>query len=160
MIHLRPGRDDDKPAYIALIANAYAEYPGCVFDLDGELPELHALATWFDEHGGRLWVAEYEGTVVGMLGIAPTPEAGTFEVKKVYVSRDHRGRGIAGRLLAEGERAAWDLGARRLILWSDTRFETAHRFYRNKGYTQTGATRELHDLSASVEFFFEKRLAG
>ena len=63
---LRVGRDTDAAGFIALIRDCWAEYPGCVFDLDGELPELRALASYFAEQDGALWVAEVAGAVVGM----------------------------------------------------------------------------------------------
>ena len=44
---IRAGRDEDAGGFIALIGAAWAEYPGCVLDVDGELPELRALATYF-----------------------------------------------------------------------------------------------------------------
>ena len=40
MLQIRDARDDDEPGLIALIAGVFAEYPGCVMDVDGELPEL------------------------------------------------------------------------------------------------------------------------
>ncbi|MBX6374229.1 MAG: GNAT family N-acetyltransferase, partial [Acetobacteraceae bacterium] len=55
---LRPGRDDDAEGFIALIGACWAEYPGCVLDVDGEVPELRALATHFARQGGALWAAE------------------------------------------------------------------------------------------------------
>ena len=66
---LRAGRDTDAAGFITLIRDCWAEYPGCVFDLDGELPELRALASYFAEQDGALWVAEEAGTVVGMAAV-------------------------------------------------------------------------------------------
>jgi hypothetical protein len=43
-------------------------------------------------------------------------------------------------------------------LWSDTRFLDAHRLYERLGYRRTGRTRELHDLSDTVEYEFDKPL--
>jgi hypothetical protein len=51
---LRPGRDDDAAGFIDLIAGCWAEYPGCVMDLDGEVPELRALASHYAGQGGAL----------------------------------------------------------------------------------------------------------
>ena len=68
---LRAGRDDDADAFIALIGACWAEYPGCVMDVDGEVPELRALASYYAEQGGALWVAEAGGRVVGMVATRP-----------------------------------------------------------------------------------------
>jgi hypothetical protein len=51
---LRPGRDADAEGFIALIGACWAAYPGCVLDVDGEVPELRALATHFAGQGGAL----------------------------------------------------------------------------------------------------------
>ena len=49
-------------------------------------------------------------------------------------------------------------GARFVELWSDTRFADAHRLYERLGYRKSGVTRELHDMSGSVEYHFRKEL--
>ena len=52
MAQLRPARDSDSAGVIALIGRVFAEYPGCVLDVEAEEPELRAPATHFD----RFWV--------------------------------------------------------------------------------------------------------
>ena len=50
--------------------------------------------------------------------------------------------------------------AHTIDLWSDIRFREAHAFYQALGYSQTGGTRDLHDLSNSTEYHFIKRLSA
>jgi len=45
-----------------------------------------------------------------------------------------------------------------MILWTDTRFHQAHRFYERLGYQSDSRTRAIDDLSRSVEYFYSKRL--
>ena len=71
MLTLREARDLDADALIELIGGVFAEYPGCVMDVDGELPELRRIASYFEEHAGRFWVAERDGRVVGCVGVSP-----------------------------------------------------------------------------------------
>jgi GNAT superfamily N-acetyltransferase len=158
-VRLRPGRDDDAPGFIALIAACWAEYPGCVFDLDGEVPELRALATYCARKAGALWVAEASVGVVGMVYAAPGGD-GAWEVGKMYVDRCFRGLGLARDLLETAEAHARAQGAVRLELWSDTRFERAHAFYEKAGYVRRGAIRTLDDQSNSIEFHYEKLTGG
>jgi putative acetyltransferase len=151
---VRPARDDDAAGLIALVGAVFAEYPGCVLDVDGELPELRRIASAFAELGGRFWVAERDGAVVGSAGWVPATAPGGVELRKLYVHRSERRSGLGSRLhdlvLAEaGER-----GAVFVDLWSDTRFVTAHRFYEKRGYARGPSTRELHDRSATVEYYF------
>ena len=44
-IVLRAARDADGPAVIAVVAAIYAEYPGCILDVETELTELNAPAS-------------------------------------------------------------------------------------------------------------------
>src|SRR3954471_2334906 len=77
---IRPGRDDDAEGFIALIGACWAEYPGCILDVDGELPELRALASHYAKAGGVLWTAERDGRVIGMVATKPRPGDGAWEI--------------------------------------------------------------------------------
>ncbi len=158
MLTIRDARDSDAEDLIELITSVFDEYPGCVMDVDGEMPELLRIASWFAEHDGEFWVAEQDGRVVGCIGYTPAADPSGVELKKLYVSRSAREGGIGGRLTERVEAAARRRGARFIDLWSDTRFETAHVFYARRGWRKSGATRELHDKSNTVEFYFEKPL--
>jgi GNAT superfamily N-acetyltransferase len=157
---LREGRDADAEGFIALIGACWAEYPGCVLDVDGEVPELRALATYFAEAGGALWAAERDGRVIGMAAARPMRQDDAWEICKVYVAKEARGSGLAHALLEAAEAHARMAGAARLVLWTDTRFEAAHRFYEKRGYVRQGSIRILDDLSNSLEFRYAKPLKG
>jgi putative acetyltransferase len=156
---IRDACDGDAAGLIALIGSVFAEYPGCVLDVDGEAPELRAIARSFAALGGRFWVAEREGRVVGSVGLLPGEAAGGVELRKLYVHRSVRRRGLGRRLCERVEDEARRRGARFVELWSDTRFEDAHRLYEKRGYLRGRVTRELHDLSGSVERYFRRALA-
>lgn len=157
-IHVRDARDSDAEGLIALIGGCFAEYPGCLLDVDGELPELRAIATAFREWNGRFWVAEREGRVIGSVGFTPGKRPGYAELKKLYVEKAARTLGLGNALCALVEGEARKAGFTRIDLWSDTRFTTAHRFYERRGYTRGPETRELHDSSDTVEYYFERAL--
>lgn len=157
-IQVRDARDDDAEGLIALIGGCFAEYPGCLLDVDGELPELRAIATAFRGWGGSFWVAERGGRVVGCVGFTPGKKVGHAELKKLYVEKSARESGLGGALCALVEAEARKAGHTRIDLWSDTRFTTAHRFYEKRGYARGPTTRELHDSSDTVEYYFEKGL--
>lgn len=159
-VQIRDGRDDDAEGLIALLGGVFAEYPGCVLDVDGELPELRAIASSFRRWGGRFWVAERDGRVVGCIGMSPSARGGGVELRKLYVQKNERKAGLGGALcdLIEGEARAQ--GAPFVDLWSDTRFERAHALYERRGYVRGPTTRDLHDKSASTEYYFRKDLAA
>ena len=146
-----------------------------MLNVDAELPELHALATYYTEKGGALWTAEAGGGVVGMIAVVPRDD-GIWEICRLYVLAPWRGAGLAHRLLDQAEAHACAPGithprppgathprapgATRLVLWSDTRFERAHRFYERRGYVRAGPIRVLNDLSNSLEFGYAKPVIG
>jgi predicted GNAT family N-acyltransferase len=156
---LRSAQDDDAAALIALIGDAWSEYPGCVLDVDGEEPWLRAPATAYAALAGRLWVATLGGAVVACVGMKPAG-AGMVELKSLYVAAKARRQGL-GELLTElVEEEAERRGARWVELWSDTRFADAHRLYTRLGYVRRAETRTLHDRSATMEYAFGKELPG
>jgi putative acetyltransferase len=158
MTEIREARDDDGPGLIALIGAVFDEYPGCVLDVDGEMPELHAIASAFRNAAGRFWVAEREGRIVGCIGVTPAKDPSGVELKKLYVAKSEREHGLGGKLVALVEQCAEQCGARFIDLWSDTRFTTAHAFYQRRGFVKGPLTRELHDKSDTVEFYFNRAL--
>ncbi|MBL6076917.1 GNAT family N-acetyltransferase [Belnapia sp. T18] len=157
---IRPGRDEDAEGYIRLIGDCWAEFPNCILDVDGEAPELRALASYFAKAGGALWAAEREGSVAGMVGTRPLNSDQAYEICRMYVAAPERGTGLAQRLLDKAEAHARAAGAQRLVLWTDTRFDAAHRFYEKRGYLRQGAIRILDDISRSLEFRYAKPAAG
>lgn len=157
-VGLRALRDDDADAVIALVSAAYAEYPGCVLDLPGVDDDLPVLARRWADAGGGGWVVERDGEVVACVGWAPTGP-GTVELKRLYVAAAARGAGLGAALVAQVVAAANGQGARWLELWSDTRFEDAHRLYERLGFARLPGTRDLHDPSDTTEFHYVRDLA-
>jgi GNAT superfamily N-acetyltransferase len=154
---LRPAIDADSAALIDLIGGCFAEYPGCVLAVDAEEPWLRRPASAYAEAGGRLWAAELGGRVVACVG--HKPHAGSAsELKNLYVAAAARRGGLGGWLVGVVEAAARSAEATGIVLWSDTRFRDAHRLYTRLGYANTGRTRELHDLSVTVEYEFARDL--
>lgn len=160
-MEIRDARNSDSAQILALLGACYSEYDNCHLVLS-EVPELIEPATSFAAMEGRFWVVVKDGVVRAMIACAPShgPDdpPGLFELKKLYVAKEERGKGIAKRLIAMVEDEARARGATRVHLWSDTRFLTAHEVYSRAGYTKLPETRELHDVSESWELHFEKAL--
>ena len=158
-VTFRDARDEDSWELIGLIAACWAEYPGCILDVHGEEPWLLAPATAHREQGGgRLWVAELDGRLVASVALKPTAEASTVALKSLYVARTARRRGLGERLVSLVETEARARGATFVELWTDTRFHDAHHLYARLGYVHGPHTRELRDLSRSVEYYYRKAL--
>lgn len=155
---LRAVRDADADGLAALIGAAYDEYPGCMLDLPGIDLDLTAPATTAAAVGGRWWVLERDDVLVGSIGTGPVDAHGEVELKRCYLAADFRGRGLATRLISRVENHAAALGAKRVTLWSDSRFTPAHHRYTTLGYRDTGERRPLNDPSNTTEFRFAKDL--
>jgi len=152
---IRPVADTDSEGLIELIGTVWSEYPGCVLDVDAEEPWLRAPATYYAGNGGRMWVAELGGAIVGSIALRPGPDD-TAELKSLYVGAAARRHGLGEVLNSLVEDEAVRRGLKQLELWTDTRFADAHRFYARLGYTRLPGSRELHDLSGTVEYPFVK----
>ncbi len=162
-IIIRSARDEDSEGLIVLISNAFSEYPGCVLDVDVDMPELRKPATAVINESGRWWIAELDGTVVGcrLSPMMPSEQAVIVEPEKsLYVSPLARRRGLGAHLVALAESEARVREARTLFLWTDTRFEDAHRLYDRRGFTRSPGRRALNDGSNTIEYHYAKELGA
>jgi N-acetylglutamate synthase-like GNAT family acetyltransferase len=155
---IRLARDDDAQDLFGLLSLCFAEYPGCYVDPHDDLPDLLRAGSSFERKGGAFWVVEDERGRVCACAALDFPETGAGELHRLYVRPDRRGRGLGGELVRLVEDHARRKGANRMLFWSDTRFTDAHRLYDRRGYARTGQTRNLGDVSNTVEYRFEKAL--
>ena len=158
-IRFRPAADTDGPALARVIATIFADYPNCHF-VPAEFPELDAPATHYAARGGCLWVATRGDRIVGPLALARAARPDVFELFKVYLLPEARGAGLAGGMLAEATAFARAGGARRLRLWTDTRFSEGHRFYERNGFARLPGSRAVPDASDTWEFAYSRPIGA
>lgn len=92
----------------------------------------------------RLWVAEKEGQVVGMLVLWLILDEAHIATLAVHPA--HRQRGIARRLLLQALRSAWQEGARQAFLEVRQSNLAAQRLYQQLGFEISGRRpRYYHD---------------
>ncbi len=153
-ILIEPAGAADAPAVIDLIGRVFAEYE-FVWNPATEVPDLFDLEGHYGGEGGAFWVARLDGRVVGSVGVERLPD-GRAELHRLYLDASLRGRGV-GRALVEAVlgwcRAA---GVASLTLWSDTRFDRAHRLYEGMGFTKTGERDIPDDPNDTREFGYER----
>jgi GNAT superfamily N-acetyltransferase len=154
LIVIEPAHAADAPAVIELIGRVFAEYD-FVWDPATEVPDLYDLERRYGGAAGAFWVARMDGRVVGSVGVERLP-GGSAELHRLYLDAALRGRGV-GRALVERVigwcRAA---GISGLILWSDTRFDRAHRLYEGMGFKKTGEREIPDDPNDTREFGYER----
>jgi putative acetyltransferase len=156
---LRPVMDADGPAIAALIAACFAEYDGCFYS-PAEFPELVHPALHYAAKAAELWVLEDGVRLVGTVAVTPVPEQQACEITKVYLAASHRGSGAGPALMAHASQRAAAMGHADLVLWTDTRFQRAHRFYEKLGFVRLPVRRYLADVSHSWEYRCERRNLG
>jgi GNAT superfamily N-acetyltransferase len=154
----RPVEPRDVPMVHALIDRCYREY-GLALNL-ADACEAHLLdpGPHFRADGGEFWVMTDEGGVVratAALALRLDRDPPEGELKSMYVDPAWRRRGVGRMLtrLAMGE--ALRRGARAMILWSDTRFEAAHRMYESLGFVRIGR-RAIEDSNRSIEWGYRR----
>jgi len=87
---------------------------------------------------GSFLVALVDGTPVGCIGVRRHDEW-SAEVKRMFVRRPFRGRGLARALLAAAEEFAAGAGYRRLVLSTGSRQPEALALYASAGYSPVPA---------------------
>ena len=82
----------------------------------------------------------------------------TMEVKRMFVLKEFRGRGLAGSVLFELERWALELGYSRCRLETGKRQPEAIALYQKKGYQKISNYGQYAGIENSI--CFEKQLTG
>ena len=155
---IEPAGYEAAPEVIELIHRVFDEY-GFIWDPEDEFWDLLREEQAFPYRSpiGAMWVMrDDEGTVVGSIA-AERVDGPTVELHRLYLDAHLRGQGLGRRLFETGVDWARDHGAWRIELWSDARFEDAHRLYERLGYVKT-ESRKLDDVNETVEFKYEREI--
>jgi len=144
----------DAPGVIALMGRVYAEY-GFVYEPVREVPDLFDFGRHYEAPGGAFFVVRRGAVVVGSAGVERL-DATTAELHRLYLDRDLRGRGVGQALATAVLDWCRSHAIARVILWSDTRFEHAHRLYLRMGFRPTGERELPGDVNHTREYRFER----
>ena len=133
---LRTAVEDDSPAIRKLIFGILREYglsPDPV-ETDSDLFDLetHYRVGWF-------CVMNQGATIIGTVALLPM-EDDTWELRKMYLHTNWRGRGYGLILLDQAIAKARVLGARRLILSTASVLKEAIKLYKSRGFTPSSET--------------------
>lgn len=151
---------------IELAVSATADVRHLVDELDQELAELY---TPDQCHGLRLdaifqpdirfFIARHNGTAAGCGGVDIGPEFA--EVKRMYVRREWRGRGVADAILDRLVAEAVKSGVKLIRLETGAHSAAAIRFYKRSGFQPCapfGSFTCPPRTSVVVSLFMERRL--
>lgn len=153
---IRPATRDDAPEVIALIGRVFVEYRW-IYDPAAEVPDLLAFDAHYAPPRGAFWVVTEDVRIVGSVGV--DCKAGDLaELHRLYLDPHQRGRGLGQALVGRVVDWCRASGIGRLELWSDTRFEHAHRLYERLGFRRDGERRLVGDVNDTREYRYERRL--
>jgi putative acetyltransferase len=95
----------------------------------------------YTDHGGCFLVAADEaGRVVGTAGVFPVAP-GVYELRKMYLSPETRGRGLGARLFDACLAFCRERGARQLVLDTVEEMTGAIAFYERRGFVRDDTQR-------------------
>jgi putative acetyltransferase len=132
---IRAVMEPDVGAVVALVRSVLADY-GLTFGEGSETDaQLTTLPASYTDAGGAFWVALLGGAIVGTVGVYPVSD-GVLELRKMYLLRDARGRGIGQRLLDVATAFASARGARALVLDTTEQMKDARALYERNGFVR------------------------
>lgn len=169
MVAFEPGKDaaqgctfrrasaEDLPVVHRLVDGALREY-GLGLLLESSDVDLTDVKRHYDERGGALELIEgADGTALGVLGWRPAA-GGVCELKKLYLVREARGRGLGRLALERVARAARGLGCRALVLETSDLLGEAKRLYTRFGFVPVGGADAASFASLSEQCDLAYRL--
>lgn len=130
----RTATSADGPGVAALIRSVLEEY-GLKPDPDGTDADLRDIDADYLARGGRFWVLEADGSIVGSVGLYPL-RPGVVELRKMYLHPSLRGQGWGRRMMALVLGAARADGYSRIELETSSRLVEAIAMYRRYGFRQ------------------------
>jgi ribosomal protein S18 acetylase RimI-like enzyme len=93
--------------------------------------------------GGAILMAEYDGVVAGTVGLRKVDEY-CYEFTKMAVDKNFRRRGIAESISFASFKKAKALGAKRVILYSNTKNAGAVRLYEKIGFKHVEVENDVY----------------
>src|SRR5262245_20124301 len=153
-VSIEPARAADVPDVINLIGRVFDAYD-FLWNPLVEVPDLLDFDRHYHGAAGAFWVARMDRAVVGSVGVARLSDQ-SAELHRLYLDATLRGRGV-GRALVEVV-LEWCRAKKfdQLVLWSDTRFDRAHRLYEGMGFTRTGERELPNDPNDTREFGYAR----
>lgn len=104
-----------------------------------DLTESHDLMVLNDpqgtivDRGGFIWLAKDGKKIVGSAALMKEHE-GVYELAKMAVTEDYRGKGISKLLIETCLNKAKLIGAKKILLFSNHKLQTAIKLYEKYGF--------------------------
>ena len=147
---VRPAHVPDEVPAVRALFREYAAGLGVDLCFQNFEAELAALPGAYAPPAGRLLVAEADGVLVGCVALRPQAP-GVCELKRLYVTPTHRGRGLGRRLLEALLAEAVAAGYREAVFDTLASMTEALALYRSLGFAETEPYNE-HPVPGTLWF--------
>lgn len=119
----------------------YIAYRHCVlyekeYGLGGTFEQyvLDSLVKYIEHRSeGEIWVAEYNGQIVGSIGIVSTDKS-TAQLRWFLIEPEFRGKGLGRQLMTKAVDYCKQKKFSRVFLWTKQNLEVAHHLYSSFGF--------------------------
>jgi putative acetyltransferase len=132
---LRPADNKDCEDIARLVYGVLEEYdlkpdPACT---DADIKNIES--SYFSRGGTFLVLEAGDGSIVGAYGLYPIDEQ-TCELRKMYLHKAYRGRGLGKFLLEDALSQARQIGFERMILETASDLKEAIALYKSYGFKE------------------------
>lgn len=125
---------------------------GWIYEPEGRHADLVHIEETYVRHGG-FWCLLEDEELVGIVAVKPAPgHPEAAELKRLYVSEDHQGKGYGRLLFEKAYSFAVDAGYRKLCTDSRRDREAALHLLKTHGFREIPRYNDNH----FAELFFEK----
>jgi len=136
-VQIRIGNKQDEASVRLLVGEVLAE-SGKSLDIEAADRDLRSIEINYFGHDGVFLVAEEERKIVGIAAALKRTET-TCEVKRLYVTREHRGKGVGTQLLQQLVRFARNLDYDQLVVSEDAVDQNGSHFLSARGFLEGDA---------------------
>ena len=132
---LRRAGNKDRETVTELVYGVLKEY-GLKPDPSATDADLVDIERSYFERGGAFFVLEdADGSIIGAYGLYPVEDR-TCELRKMYLHKAHRGRGLGSFLLDSALAQARELGFRKVTLETASVLKEAMALYESYGFAE------------------------
>ena len=152
MLKIREYKNTDNQPLVEMISTVLAEYKMSL-DFQGPDKDLEDLQSIYFNNKGVFFVAELAGKIIGSVAVSKIDDE-KCELRKLYILKEHRGRGFGQILLDRAIDFASLNGYRKMELEVSEKHKGAIRFYKKLGFANTG----IRSCCPRCDFIYAKEL--
>ncbi len=148
-ISYRTANQSDAETIKSILINTFEEY---AIDLPDNysFSDIDDIGNCYIGQDGEFVVLSREGRVIGFVGLLPI-DSTRIELKRLYLVRDERGKGLGRYLLSMALNFSKEKGYRTIQLETSSKFKEAVALYEKNGFVDNvkADKTDVHDVALS-----------